>query len=447
MRLARLTQDQAWLLAMLAASLPVWLIQAVLVWQLPWLVYPRILLLVLTGLLPLGCALGLYRSNLSQRRTISNLVAAIRVGDYSLRMRQQQGDALGELAGEINQLASSLHKQRLQSEEALRLVDSVVDGIEVAIFAFDGENRLKLANPAACRLLGRSQASLQGQTTSQLGLADLLASDHQGVVEWVFPGGAGLWQLRCQGYRVEGKQHTLLFVTDLKQVLRSEELKAWRQLIRVLSHEVNNSLGPIASISATLGTLLQSPQGPQAHLDDLQQGLEIIADRSKRLGEFVRRYAALARLPEPHKQVFDLQQLLQRLPSLLPGGRITLDGPTTPLPFFGDPAQIEQLLINLLKNGVEAGNGDVTLCWQAQPLQLSVLDHGCGIANPHNLFIPFYTTKPTGSGIGLVLCRQISESHHGILTLQNREDSPGCIATVRFAHMAHAMQTQTPAAG
>ncbi|GAB3253426.1 sensor histidine kinase [Chitinimonas naiadis] len=425
--------DRRLLAILLAGSLPAWLVQAVLVWQLGWLIYPKILLLCLTGIAVIASVTAVHRQTLNQRRTISNLVAAIRVGDYSMRLRHRPDDALAELASEINQLASSLHQQRLKSEEALRLVDSVVEGIEVAIFAVDEDGLLRLANPAACQLLQQSSEQLLGQPAASMGLSDLLAADPQAITERVFPGGAGLWQLRRRGYRAEGRQHTLLFVNDLKQVLRSEELKAWRQLIRVLSHEVNNSLGPIASVSATLRKLTQADPLPEDCSEDLQHGLEIIEERAQRLGEFIRRYAALARLPEPHKQVFDLGALLQSLPALQPEAQLQIDGPTIPAPFYGDRGQIEQLLINLIKNGVEAGGTPVTIRWQAQPLQISVLDSGSGIANPTNLFVPFYTTKPEGSGIGLVLCRQIVEAHHGTLALQNREDGVGCVAVVRFA--------------
>jgi len=424
--------DTRLLALLLAGSLPAWLLSAVLVWRLDWLIYPKIALLVLTGGAILASAAWLHQETQNQRRTVGNLIAAIREGDYSLRMRHRGQPALAELADEINQLAGQLHAQRLRSEEALRLVDSVVEGIEIAIFALDEDGRLRLANPAACRLLQRPQAQLLGRPVAELELADLPKDDAQTVLEWVFPGGAGLWQLSRRGYRVEGRQHTLLFVQDLKQVLRSEELKAWRQLIRVLSHEVNNSLGPIASVGATLSKLVQAGPGNE-HSEDLLQGLGIIEERAQRLAEFVRRYAALARLPEPHKQVFDLTALLQSLPALRPEARLQLDGPSLPCPFYGDPVQIEQLLINLIKNGEEAGGAPLTLRWQAAPLQISLQDQGSGIANPANLFTPFYTTKVEGSGIGLVLCRQIAEAHHGSLLLRNREDGPGCEAVLRFA--------------
>ncbi|MBV8467147.1 MAG: PAS domain-containing protein [Burkholderiales bacterium] len=426
--------DRRLLAIILLGSVPTWIIQALLAWRyLPWTVYPKITLVSVTGIALVATAATVVRQIATRHMNISNLIEAIRVGDYSLRMRTSADDAFAELAAEINQLAGNLHQQRLKSEEALRLVDSVVDGIDVAIFAVDDDGEMKLANPAACQLLQRPTQAVLGRSALELGLAELLLADPQQTYEWVFPGGAGLWRVRRQGYRVEGRLHTLLFVSDLKQALRSEELKAWRELIRVLSHEVNNSLGPIASVSCTLRTLMQRERRPEDWEPELHEGLDIIEERARRLGEFVRRYAALARLPDPHKQVFDMGALLRRLPAMRWSAEVRVEGPDQPYRFFGDPSQIEQLLINLIKNGLEAGGAPIILRWTTEPLQIAVLDHGTGIANPGNLFVPFYTTKGTGSGIGLVLCRQIIEAHNGTLTLQNRNGEPGCVATLRFA--------------
>jgi nitrogen fixation/metabolism regulation signal transduction histidine kinase len=432
MRLIHLDKHAA--LLPLLAAVPAWLLAAALFWQSPWTIYPKLLWLFVAAMVPLAAALALHRHTVWQLRSIASLLEAIRIGDYTVRMRLHGNAVMDELAAELNVFADSLHRQRLQSESALRLVDSVVAGIDVAIFAIDEAGLLTLANPAACRLLQRDAASLVGQPAREAGLAALLDADPEQVCERVFPGGAGLWQVRRQDYRVVGRVHTLLFVSDLKQVLRSEELKAWRQLIRVISHEVNNSLGPIASVGGTLRKLLARETRDGDARDDLDGGLAIIEERAIRLGEFIRRYAALARLPEPEKQVFDLAVLLRRLPGLTPACAVELLGPAdASLPFFGDPGQIEPLLINLLTNAVEAGASRIALRWQGVPLHIAVVDNGRGVANPTNLFVPFYTTKPSGSGIGLVLCRQIAEAHHGSLTIQNNADGVGCTALLQFA--------------
>ena len=319
---------------------PAWAVQVVLIWNvLPWTIFPKILLAVFTGAVAVCTSVMVVKKHTTRLRNISNLVEAIRVGDYSMRMRSNSDEAFAELAGEINQLAGSLHRQRLKSEEALRLVDSVVDGIDVAIFAVGDDGLIKLANPAACQLLRRSTNETLGRSPLALGLSELLTADPQQTYEWVFPGGAGLWRVRRQGYRVDGQLHTLMFVSDLKHALRSEELKAWRELIRVLSHEVNNSLGPIASVSCTLRTLIVRDGMHQNWDTELLEGLDIIEERARRLGEFVRRYSALARLPDPHKQVFDMGALLRRMTAMRWAAEVRLEGPNREYPFFGDPAR------------------------------------------------------------------------------------------------------------
>ena len=419
----------------LLGGAPAWALMSLWVWQQAWLIYPKILLWLLCSAAWLGAAWGLARRAEFQHQTIANLIAGIAAGDYSQRLRRTAAN--DPLGAQINALVDSLHLQRLRAEEAHSLVDNVLQGIDVAIFAFDRQARLQLANPAALALLRQDSQQVLGRSASELGLAALLTADTGFLSEHVFAGAAGLWRLRRLAYSAGGLSQTLLFVTDLKQVLRSEELHAWRRLLRVMSHEVNNSLVPISSLSATLrANLARGDSG------DLDEGLAIIHVRAQLLAVFVRRYARLARLPEPQNQLFDLAALLRRLPTMLPDAalRLTVEGSMAEpmsadfeLPFFGDPVQLEQLLINLLKNGVEAGGAPLELRCRAHPLRLTLLDHGVGLANPANLFVPFYTTKPGGTGIGLVLARQIAEAHHGSLSLEPRSDGPGTAAILRFA--------------
>lgn len=430
---------QLWLLT-LAGGAPAWVLMSAWVWQQPWLIYPKILLWLLCSGAWLGAARALAARAEFQSQTLGNLIEGMGDGDYSQRLRRTHAD--DPLGAQINTLVDSLHRQRLHTEAAYALVDNVLQGIDVAIFAFDPQTRLRLANPAALALLQSDGGQVLGRSAAELGLAALLTADTTALSEHVFAGAAGLWRLRRLQYPVDGREQTLLFVTDLKQVLRSEELQAWRRLLRVLSHEVNNSLVPISSLSATLRGSLGRAGADPADLSDLDEGLAIIHERAQHLAEFVRRYARLARLPEPHKQMFDLAALLRRLPLMLPDAALQLtlaDGAPEAmaadfeLPFFGDPVQIEQLLINLLKNGIEAGGAPLELRCRTQPLRLSVLDRGIGLANPANLFVPFYTTKPEGGGIGLVLARQIAEAHQGSLSLEARSDGPGAAAILRFA--------------
>lgn len=454
----------------LAGGAPAMLAANFWVWQQNWLIYPKLLLCLLLSLAWLGAARAIYKRAEFHLQTIGNLVEGIAGGDYSHRLRRAGPDDL--LGLQINQLVDGLHRQRLQAKEAMSLVDSVMQGIDVAIFAFDAQGHLQLANPCALSLLGQPGSAVIGRSAADLGLAELLSADTGQLSQHVFPGAAGLWQLRRLHYAVEGavdgREHTLLFVTDLKQVLRGEEMQAWRRLLRVLSHEVNNSLVPISSLSDTLRKCLASMHSKQVdarheeELADLDEGLSLIHERAIHLAEFVRRYAQLARLPEPHKRVFDLAGLLRRLPTMLPQARLQLSleannspadeapqaaslPPELEIPFFGDPVQIEQLLINLLKNGIEADGAPLELRCHLQPLRLTVLDQGTGLANPDNLFVPFYSTKPDGTGIGLLLSRQIAEAHQGSLILQARRDGSegmarGCAAILSFGNSPQAEQ-------
>jgi len=429
--------------AALLGGAPAWVLAGLLVWQQPWLIYPKLLCIALCSLAWLGTAAWLHARAEHQRRLLGHVIEAMASGDYSQRLRLQGRPAEpDELATQLNALVDSLHQQRLQSLAAERLAENVLQTLDVAVFAFDAQDRLQLANPSALSLLQRSREQALGRSAAELGLDELLRADPEALREQVFPGAAGLWRLRQHRYEVEGQARRLLFVSDLKQVLRSEELQAWQRLLRVLSHEVNNSLAPIASLSDTLRRRLNAlPRGASPPTDDWRaeqaEALALIEERARHLADFVRRHAQLARPLEPRKQPFDLLALLRRLPTLLPQSQLTLefDGspPDATLSFYGDPGLMEQLFINLLKNGIEAGGAPLHLRLQAEPLQISLLDRGCGLANPANLFVPYYTTKPQGSGIGLVLARQIAECHQGSLQLLPRSDGPGCQALLRFA--------------
>lgn len=425
-------------------ALPSLLLALIALYAAPLSVYPRLLLAALAlGSLLLALYL-LQQQFASQLRTLINLVEAVRTGDFSLRARHHgEHSVIGELFGEINRLAETLQQQRLGAEEAQRLLERVMAEINVAIFAFDRQRCLRLINPAGVALLDQPREQLLGRDAAQLGLADFLRQEQAQLLEYSFPGCSGIWQIRHEGYREQGQQQSLLFVTDLQQVLRAEELKAWKQLIRVISHEVNNSLTPIASLSESLDALISKPELPADWREDMHDGLSVIQARARRLTELIRRYAELARLPAPSKRLFDWQDILRRLPALLPQQAVQLQLPDSSLQAWGDPVQLEQLLINLLKNAAEAQR-DPALPLQLQLQRneqgwlLSVRDHGAGISNPANLFVPFYSTKPGGAGIGLVLSRQIADAHQGRLQLRNAGDGKGCIAELL---LPHAMQS------
>jgi nitrogen fixation/metabolism regulation signal transduction histidine kinase len=393
-------------------------------------------------------------------QTLSNLLAALLEGDYSIRSRRPAtDDALGLAFREVNALGQTLREQRIGALEATALLRAVMDEIDVAIFAFDAEDRLRLANHAGERLLDRPAEWLQGRTAGELGLAGCLGSQGQPgtqtgdpaggqgasgrtrdpaprLVELAFPGGAGRWEARTGDFRQGGLPHRLLVLTDLSRALREEERQAWQRLVRVLGHEINNSLAPIKSIAGSLQSLLAREPRPADLEADLERGLDIVATRADALGRFMNAYARLARLPPPRPATLEVGTWVRRVAALETRLPVTVEpGPDLTIHAAGD--QLEQLLINLVRNAADAAletGGGVQVRWQpsARHLELHVDDDGPGLPPSANLFVPFFTTKPQGSGIGLVLSRQIAEAHGGTLTLVDQPDGKGCRAVLRL---------------
>jgi nitrogen fixation/metabolism regulation signal transduction histidine kinase len=388
----------------------------------------------------LGVSFNLKQRIVRPLQTLSNILAAIREGDYSIRGRRAaSGDALGEVMLEVNDLGQTLREQRLGALEATALLRTVMGEIDVAVFAFDGEERLRLVNRAGERLLAQPAVRLIGRSSADLGLAECLGGkdgDGPYTMQMVFPGGFGRWDIRRSTFREGGAQHQLLVLTDLSQTLREEERSAWQRLLRVLGHELNNSLAPIKSVAGSLSDLLSREPRPADWDDDMHRGLEVISSRADSLARFVESYSKLARLPQPRFEPLNIGALVRRVVSLetrLPVH--VVDG--SELVVKGDDAQLEQLLINLIRNAVDASmetSGNVRIGWMQGNGQVEVWirDDGPGLANTGNLFVPFFTTKAKGSGIGLVLSRQIAEAHGGTLTLQNRVDVRGCEALLRL---------------
>lgn len=370
-------------------------------------------------------------------QTLSNLLAALREGDYSIRARGAREDtALGEVLLEVNSLGETLRQQRLGAFEATALLRTIMSEIDVAIFTFDPERRLRLINRAGETLLGRPMDKLLGRTAQELGLQACFSADDDEPLTLNFPGASGRWGIRRSTFREQGLPHELLVLTDLSRTLREEERRAWQRLVRVLGHEMNNSLAPIKSLAASLESLLRREPLPMDWKEDASSGLNSIASRADSLSRFLQAYTRLTKLPPPQKQDTDLPKLIQRVVDLEPRLKVqVLPGPKTAI--RADAAQIEQALINLVHNSVDAAletHGKVTLRWREKGncVEILVEDEGPGIMNPANLFVPFFTTKPEGSGIGLPLSRQIAEAHDGTLVLMNREDRQGAQALLRL---------------
>jgi nitrogen fixation/metabolism regulation signal transduction histidine kinase len=395
----------------------------------------------------LAFAFAVQENVIRPLQTISNLVAAFREEDYSFRARGSRGDdALSEAMLEVNALAETLRQQRLGALEATALLRKVMEEIDVAVFAFDDEQRLVLVNRAGERLLDRPVEQLLGRSAEELGLAEPLGGAEPAtgastpmVLDLTLPGGAGRFEARGSRFRQGGLPHHLLVLANVSRALREEERQAWQRLIRVLGHELNNSLAPIKSIAGSLESLLARAARPADLDDDMRRGLAVIASRSEALSRFMEAYARLARLPPPQLQTVEVGALLRRVAGLETRLAVGVgEGPDVRV--RADPDQLEQLLINLLRNAADAAletGGAVDAGWSrprrgAPYFEVFVRDEGPGLTSTANLFVPFFTTKPQGSGIGLVLCRQIAEAHGGALTLENRADRPGCVARLRL---------------
>ncbi len=385
-------------------------------------------------------------------QTLANVVSALRESDYSFRARGgRQVDALGELALEINEFADLLQTQRLGELEATALLRCVISSMDAPVLAFDPEHRLRLLNPAAERIFHLTAERALGSSADDLQLADLLDQPDRGIMILAGKGYPVHWMVRRSSFRQRGIPHTLLVLSDVSIALREQERDAWQRLIRVIGHEINNSLTPIKSIAGSLRSWIHvDPLKVQTvdafaatnDLFSLDRGLKIIENRAESLNRFIQAYRQLAQLPPPALQPVSLHSLVERAVGLETRVAVQLKpGPDVVLQL--DPDQIEQLVINLLRNAAESAlarfpeapsKGEVTITWRAAPQTVVILieDNGIGLTNPSNLFVPFYTTKPGGSGIGLALARQICEAHGGVLQVANRLDGQGCGAEIRL---------------
>ena len=395
------------------------------------------LLLLMVGF----CAATIRKRTRYQFQTLANLIETMIQGDYSLRGRgAAKGTAQGDLMEIVNRLAQTLADQKLKTRESQLLLTTVTDHIDVAILACDEHGTVSFVNPAGARLLGNGKRELKGRRLQELGLESVAALDRKQLVELTLDGTNGSFVVYSEPFMEAGRNHRLIFITDIQKILRDEERRAWQDLLRVLSHEINNSLSPIASISDTLIRLVDRQKEDAEARQTLTEGLTIVKERAVSLGNFIQRYRELTRLPEPKKKPIGLTGLLESIIPMCSPRTVLLHGQED-ITIHGDPDQLQQCLLNLLKNAHEAMEDPslpIEVYWreEAERVSIHIRDQGPGVANPDNVFVPFYTTKPGGSGIGLALSRQIAFNHDGNLTLGNRSDGPGAETKMTLPHLS-----------
>lgn len=424
-------EDQILILALLS-GFPASVVTLLLLWFGQYSARAQWTFTLIVGFIWLGFGFAVREKVTHPLRTLANLLAALREGDYSFRAHRPRVDALGEVMDEINALSDTLQRQRLGAVEATALLRTVMAQIEVAVFAFDHLRVLQLVNPAAERLLAQSADRLLGRTAEELNMTQLLEGEAPRTLGPAFPGSLGRWEMHRGVFWQDGQQHQLIVLSDLSRALREEERLAWQRLIRVLGHEMNNSLAPIKSIAGSLENIVKREEPPADWKDDMQRGLSVISSRAEALTNFMESYSKLARLPQPQYHEMDVSDWIYHVARL--ETRLPVEVQAGPeMKIEGDRGQLEQLLINLVRNAVDASietGGKVRVTWSRSSawLDVRVEDEGPGLQSTGNLFVPFFTTKPGGSGIGLVLCRQIAEGHGGRLSINNRTPGPGAAA-------------------
>jgi PAS domain S-box-containing protein len=418
-------------------ALPAVLVSIYFLWTQPLVLELRITLSILIAGSWLASAAAARQAALTVLTMVANLLGALREGDYSIRgLAAPGGSAVALVMREVNDLGTTLQRQRTEAVESTALLTHVMEEIGVAVFAFDPGNRLLLVNKAGEALVGQPERALLGVPAAALGFEEYLnGAEPRRLVDRAFGGRRGRYEVRRAVFYRDGRPHHLLVLADLSQALREQEQAAWQRIVRVLSHEINNSLTPIKSIAHSLRRIVDRASDLPRR-DEVQTGLTLIEERSGALGRFLRAYAQLARLPKPNPRPLDVGSLVARVVELEKRLAVRV-APSPRSEILADSDQVEQLLINVVRNAVDATietGGFVEVGWQAVGdwLELTVDDEGRGLPDTANLFVPFFTTKPNGSGIGLALSRQIAEAHGGTIVLDNRAGRPGCRATLRL---------------
>ncbi|MEJ7806154.1 MAG: HAMP domain-containing sensor histidine kinase [Telluria sp.] len=367
------------------------------------------------------------RPLLSMFRALEGTVTSYQDGDFSFGLHWPRNDEVAELIDAHNALGNVLREQRLALVQRELLLDTMVQNTPVAMLLVGD------ANLAARQLLNEGR-KLEGHH-----LADILKTAAPALVDALARGGDGLftvgdsedeevYHLARRSFSLNGRKHELLLLRQLTQELRRQEVQTWKKVIRVISHELNNSLAPLTSLAHSGAELVRRGQ-----TERLPQILETIEERTRHLETFILGYARFAKLPTPHVEACPLDAFVKRLGAEV---RFTVVGTLPPEPAWFDPGQIEQALLNLLKNAHESGSAPDKVQLQVKSatglLRIEVMDRGQGMNDAvlTNALVPFYSTKRSGTGLGLALAREIAEAHGGRITLGNRDGGGLTVALI-----------------
>jgi two-component system, NtrC family, nitrogen regulation sensor histidine kinase NtrY len=375
---------------------------------------------------------GLARM-LAMFRALAGTVTSFRDRDFSFSLRWDRNDEVGDLVAAHNALAAALREERQGLVQRELLLDTMLQNTPVAMLLSDSRGRIVYANIAARKLLN------DGRRMEGAGLSALLDAAPAPLREALEHGGDSLfavpreddeddvYHLARRRFRLNGREHELFLLRYLTVELRRQEVRTWKKVIRVISHELNNSLGPIGSLAHSGGELIR--RGEYGRLAEIFAGIE---ERTRHLDGFIRGYASFAKLPTPRVEAVEWPRFVARLQG---HATFRVDEPVPDVPGRFDPAQLEQALLNLLRNAEESGSPPAEVRLRVRRLagkfSIEVRDRGCGMSEGvlSSALLPFYSTKRGGTGLGLALVREIAEAHGGRVALANR-DGGGAIVTI-----------------
>jgi nitrogen fixation/metabolism regulation signal transduction histidine kinase len=362
---------------------------------------------------------------LSLFRALQGTVTSYKDGDFSFSLHWPQNDELSDLVAAHNELGRVLRNQRLELVQRELLLDTMVQNTPVAMLLVSESGPIAYANVAARQLLNHGR-KLEGHALREVldgaapALGEALARGGDGLFTVPGPNDDGdeVYHLARRSFSLNGRKHELLLLRLLTLELRRQEVQTWKKVIRVISHELNNSLAPLTSLAHSGAELVRRGQ-----TERLPQILATITERTRHLESFILGYARFAKLPTPRIEANEWQALVDRLASEVP---FRVAGELPPEPGHFDAAQLEQALLNLLKNAHESGSVpdevELSIRRQLGMVRIEVSDRGQGMNDAvlTNALVPFYSTKRSGTGLGLALAREIAEAHGGRITLGNR---------------------------